>query len=30
MVHALLVDVSVDMKGIPVVQVCDTGDYFNI
>ena len=30
MVHVLLVDVSVDMKGIPVVQVCDTGDYFNI
>ena len=30
MVHVLLVDVNVDMKGIHVVQVCDTGNYFNI
>ena len=30
MVHVLLVDVNVDMKGIRVVQVCDTGDYLNI
>ena len=30
MVRVLLVDVSVDMKGIPVVQVCATGDYFDI
>ena len=30
MVHVLLVDVNVDMKGIHVVQVCDTGDYFKI
>jgi hypothetical protein len=30
MVHVLLVDVNVDMKGIHVVQVCDTDDYLNI
>jgi hypothetical protein len=30
MVHVLLVDVNVDMKGMHVVQVCDTGDYLNI
>ena len=30
MVHVLLVDVNVDMKGIHVVLVCDTGHYLNI
>ena len=30
MVHVLLVGVNVDMTGIPVVQVCDMGVYFNI
>ena len=29
-VSVLLVDVHVDIKGIRVVQVCGTGDYFNI
>ena len=26
MVHVLMVDANVDTTGLPVVQVCDTGD----
>jgi hypothetical protein len=27
-VHVLLVDVNVDIKAVPAVQVCDADDYF--
>ena len=30
LVHVLLVDVNVDTKGLPVVQVCDADDLFYI